>query len=459
MTQATGETTRGRTWTVVGLIVASIAIPAAAVIAARYPLVTAVVAAGIGLVAALTLALTNFELFTLIMVAARTAIDISYATDTDQGLRLSMLVTGAYVVAAVVWLLTRQLERPLRISFVTGTATVVAFAALLSAALSTDREQALLGAARWVFLVVFLVALENLITDQKSVRRLLIAVGISTIVPLTLGTQQLISESGRLIDGISRVEGSFAHPNTYGFYLAMIGIGLIAILKHVPRKWRVICTILLAAVLVNLVATYSRTSYVAFAVGLLVVTILSRRWLLLAVTVVAVAAMPLIPGVAERFTDIGADRTLRGTPGDSLAWRIEYWGDVVAAGEGRRATGLGFGVVSDTTAQGREPHNDLLRAYVELGVIGLAAYLLFLVALGWQIRRSLAGATPAAGPAGFPHALAAGYAGIFAAYVVGSLTSNLMTQLVLLWYVAALAVASGLPARAKSLTLAEPSRA
>ena len=38
-------------------------------IAARYPLVTAVVAAAIGLVAALTLALTNFELFTL-MVAA-----------------------------------------------------------------------------------------------------------------------------------------------------------------------------------------------------------------------------------------------------------------------------------------------------------------------------------------------------------------------------------------------------
>jgi hypothetical protein len=67
--------------------------------------------------------------------------------------------------------------------------------------------------------------------------------------------------------------------------------------------------------------------------------------------------------------------------------------------------------------------------------------------------------TPAAGRAGLPRALAIGYAGIFAAYVVGSLTGNLMTQLVLLWYVAALAVASGLPARERGLVLAEPFRA
>ncbi|MGH9894557.1 MAG: hypothetical protein ACREA0_21775, partial [bacterium] len=153
---------------------------------------------------------------------------------------------------------------------------------------------------------------------------------------------------------------------------------------------------------------------------------------------------------------IGDGSTIRGTPGDSLAWRVDYWQDVVEAGEVRRVTGLGLGVVSDTTLQGREPHNDLVRAFVELGTIGLVAYLSFLFALGRQARRALLLTTTAPGPSGLPRALAIGFAGIFAAYLVGSLSSNLMTQLILLWYVAALAVASGLPARSHAKDLSRP---
>jgi len=425
------------------LLVASLAIPAAAVAASRDPLITATVAAAVGLILVFAIALTRFELLTFLMIAARTAIDITHSSDSEQGLSLSAIVTGAYTLTAFVWLLARRIRRPLRLSKVAIAAIAVAGAAVLSGALSTDREQALLGASRWVFLAVFLVVLENLIVDEKQVHRLLIAICVSTVVPLGLGTWQLLAGGGRVIDGIMRIEGSFAHPNSYGFYLAVVGIGLIALIGHIPRLFRVVGLALLPVILINLVATFSRTSYVAFVVGVFAVAFLARRWALLAFTVAAVSAMPLIPGVSERFADLGEGTTIRGTPGDSLSWRIDYWEDVINAGEGWRVTGLGLGVVSDTTEQGREPHNDLLRAYVELGVIGLVAFLSFLLALGWHIRRALSGAPSASGSRGLPRALVIGNAGIFSAYLVGSITGNLMTQLILLMYVVAFAAAAG----------------
>ena len=97
-----------------------------------------------------------------------------------------------------------------------------------------------------------------------------------------------------------------------------------------------------------------------------------------------------------------------------------------------------------------EPHNDFLRSYVELGAIGLFAYLALLGSIGWQIHLATRRTLAAKGRPGLPRSLAIGYLGVFAAYAVGSITSNLMTQLILLWYVFAVGVAASLPARVPS---------
>ncbi|MDQ3501646.1 MAG: hypothetical protein M3488_11915, partial [Actinomycetota bacterium] len=64
---------------------ASLAIPAAAVAASRDPLITATVAAAVGLILVFAIALTRFELLTFLMIAARTAIDITHSSDSEQG--------------------------------------------------------------------------------------------------------------------------------------------------------------------------------------------------------------------------------------------------------------------------------------------------------------------------------------------------------------------------------------
>jgi O-antigen ligase len=431
-------------WRIGALLAVSVAVVMLSVLVSRQPMA---VAAIVGLTVLVGLAAIRFETLTLLMIGSRTAVELAHTGADQEPWRLSVVITGAYTLAAVVWLVERGRRGSLRLSPVSVGAVAVTAAAVLAGLLSEQREEALLGASRWVFLTVFIVALESLVTDDRAVRRLLVAVGGSTLFPLAIGTWQLVTGGGRLVDGISRVDGSFAHPNTYGFYLVTMALSVIAIGRQLPVRYRVTTSLLGAALIVNLLATYSRTSYVAFAAGLIVISVTGRRWWLLMATAGAIVAAPFLPVIADRFADIGDPFTVRGTAGNSLAWRIEYWQEVLRVGEGRRVTGLGLGLVSEVTAQGREPHNDFLRAFVEMGAIGLVAYTALLVAIGRQARLALLRSSPAVGPAGIPHALAVAFAGVLAAYLVGSLTGNLMTQLVLLWYVLALAVASGLPAR------------
>ena len=217
---------------------------------------------------------------------------------------------------------------------------------------------------------------------------------------------------------------------------------LVAVGGSLPGIQKLLARALLLLVIVSLVLTYSRTSYAAFALGVIVIAIVGRRWLLLGITLATIAVAPLIPASGDRLADLGEGATLRGTPGNSLTWRLDYWQTVVEVGEGRRATGVGLGVVSEMTDSGREPHNDFVRSFVELGAIGLAAYLGFLAVMGSQVYAALMRTRSGAERRGMPRCLAEGFAGIFAAYLVESVTGNPMTQLILLSYVVVLALAA-----------------
>jgi O-antigen ligase len=421
----------------------SLAIVGVAVLTSHRPLAVTVLVGTALVVGAIVLGVRHFAFLTLLMIGGRTAIDLAHPGVDEEALRLSVLITGLYTVISVIWLILRRFgQRPVRISPIGIAVAVVTAAAILSGLLSEDRVTALVGASRWVFLTVFVVVLDNLLTDQSAVRKLLLAVGASTVVPIGFGIWQFIEGRGRLIDGVSRIEGSFAHPNTYGFYLAVIGLALIAVSPGLPRFQRLGARVLLFVVIASLVLTYSRTSYAAFAVGVIVIAIVGRRWLLLGITLATIAVAPLVPGVGARLADLGEGATLRGTPGNSLTWRLDYWQTVVEVGEGRRGTGVGLGVVSELTDSGREPHNDFVRSFVELGAIGLAAYLGFLAVMGSQVYAALMRTRSKSEHRGLPRCLAEGFAGIFAAYLIESVTGNPMTQLILLSYVVALALAA-----------------
>lgn len=402
------------------------------------------------------LALFHFPLLTMAMIALRTSIELVPEAGSGRLLRASVVLTGAYTVAAVVWLIRHPPPPARRTSWLAVATVAVAGTSVVSALLSPDPVQAAMGASRWVFLALFVMVLERITKNEESIRHLIYALALSSLVPLGMGAWQVAEGGPPVMAGVERISGSLSHPNTFGFYLAVIVIALTSVSRFLPSPQRWLVLAVIPPALAELALTYSRTSYVALIVGLGVVVVAGRRWLALATVTALVVAMPLlIPGVVERWSDISAGPTLRGTPGNSLAWRVDYWGEIVEISSERRVTGVGLGVVSDLAAEQREPHNDFVRALVELGAIGLAAYLIL---MGTLVGRAWSRFSETRHRHDLGRGLAEGLAGLVAAFLVGSVTGNLMTQLVLLWYVLAFAVAAGPTAAHQSGTM-ETSRA
>ena len=85
-----------------------------------------------------------------------------------------------------------------------------------------------------------------------------------------------------------------------------------------------------------------------------------------------------------------------------------------------------------------EAHNDYVRAYAEGGFIGLAAYLWLIVGMLRNVAHSLR----LTAPRSIGRAVVGGFAGCVVAFVVISVTDNVITSLADMWYFAALAAAA-----------------
>jgi putative inorganic carbon (HCO3(-)) transporter len=106
-------------------------------------------------------------------------------------------------------------------------------------------------------------------------------------------------------------------------------------------------------------------------------------------------------------------------------------------------TGIGPNMTQHQTAEAKKPHNDVLRAYVETGVVGLLAYLVMVFLLLHTARLALRRAPPGS----LERGIAVGFAGCAVAFVAVSLASNVISNVVTLWYFVAFAAAASAVAR------------
>jgi O-antigen ligase len=185
-----------------------------------------------------------------------------------------------------------------------------------------------------------------------------------------------------------------------------------------------------------LLLTYTRSAWIATLAGLLVVAFYQGKRLVPIMGFAVVLVVLLVPSVAERFSDLSTETTQSGAAGNSLVWRFEYWKQALELSE-NPIVGAGLRTVQASTDVSKEPHNDFIRVYVETGLIGLSAYLWFLVSLARSARRSIRYTRSP-----LEHAVAVGFAGCLAAFLLLSLVSNVISQLVILWYFLAFAVAA-----------------
>jgi putative inorganic carbon (HCO3(-)) transporter len=389
-------------------------------------------ATGLGMTA---LALVRYEVFLAILIVVRASLDVVKVSSS------SVDATGAvsvlFIGATFLWLLRSDdaLHAPPSVRRV-----VVPLVALLAAgALSLTRSaHPLLSGVELVrmgTLVVIVVALGRAVRTPDDVRRFLVAIFGSAIVPLAVAGMELMRGAGGLTPGgVSRINGTFLHPNPFGAYLMLVIVLAVSLSPHVATRWRWCLGALVVTAACVLVTTYARGAWIATVVALVVVGVLQSRrvlWLMGA----AMVAIPLMfPAVIVRLSDLSTERAPSGAPGNSLAWRFEHWREAISR-QDDPMIGIGLKEVELSDEASAAPHNDYVRLFVETGIVGLAAYLWFFATLLREGVRALRRAPP-----GIARGLAVAFLAALTGIVVLSMAANVISQLVILWYFVAIVV-------------------
>jgi putative inorganic carbon (HCO3(-)) transporter len=393
------------------------------------------------------LAYARFAAFVLVLLVIRASLDWTRApAGVGQPTRpgtMTTAVAALFIAAACVWLIaqfkTGRIVPPSLLSIAWLGFVGVAFASAVAA----DRPlESLAEWGRIATAVGMLLVLQQLLGRGGDVRHVLVACFASAVIPLAFAVYQVAT--GGPGDG-ERVHATFAHANAFGFYLVLLLTMGAALLPYVKLRARSLLLVLLWISAAALLVTYSRGSWIALIVGLVVVGFLQDpRLIALVIGAAAVAVLSLSP-VAERVDDLRSEQAVAGFEGNSLAWRIEYWGTVARLADESPIIGIGPKMTQYVTDAAKVPHNDYLRAYVEMGVLGVSAYAAVIAALIHTARKALAWA-----PHGLGQGVAVGFAGCVAAFIVFSVAENVMSQVVVLWYFVAFAAAAVTVSRLRS---------
>ena len=382
------------------------------------------------------LVFARFELFVLTILAMRATLDAFGGL--GGGLGAAGAISVIFLCVGTIWLFAEPISRRVPVpSFVWPVAAFVG-AGAMSILVAKNQIGAIEDVIRFATLVVIVLVLNQLLTTERALKHLLVAVYVSLAIPALVGAYQVVTKSGYHVSAeFSRVRGTFDHPNPFAIYLTMLIIMGVALVLKVQR--RSVKLMLLGAIGTSglfLLLTYTRSAWIATLAGLLVVAFYQGKRLVPIMGFAVVLVMLLVPSVAERFSDLSTETTQSGAAGNSLVWRFEYWRQALELSE-NPIVGAGLRTVQASTDVSKEPHNDFIRVYVETGLIGLSAYLWFLVSLARNARRSIRRTRSP-----LEHSVAVGFAGCLAAFLLLSLVSNVISQLVILWYFLAFAVAA-----------------
>jgi O-antigen ligase len=389
-------------------------------------------AAGVVLLA---FAYARFEAFVLACLAIRSVVDLARPASDSAGQQQSGMAAAAlalvFMATAAIWLLAeRRIPGRRPHSAVTIALMVFVAACVLSIPGSGRPILSSAETARILASVLMFIVLERVVTDRARVVRVLAACYCSAIVPITLSVYQGITGNGTLVvDGVSRARGSFVHPNDLAFYSAQLIVMGAAMYPHVGRRTRPALFALMLACSGALLLTYSRGNWLAAMTGVVVVGAIQSRKLIFVLVIVMLVLFLAVPSVAHRVTSVNEQRTARGTAGNTLVWRLDYWRELLAFGTKNPVTGIGMKMTEYSTDSSRPPHNDFLKVYLEAGIIGLIAYLVVLVTL---TRAALHAVRTS--QSGLARGIAVGFAGCLVALLVESLGGNVVGQVAALWY-------------------------
>lgn len=184
---------------------------------------------------------------------------------------------------------------------------------------------------------------------------------------------------------VLRMESTIGDPNAYGAYLVLLLFPLIMLtINEIKTKVKIVNSILILLMLINLALTWSRNSWIALVLGLIVLAAV-YNWRFIFIIIGAGFAALLVPSIRIRILQFGDSSINIG--------RIKIWKTAMKMIKDHPIFGVGNGNFSflyddyvDMYPDLRMPgyfgyptHNAYLKVLTELGIPGIISFFIMLI--------------------------------------------------------------------------------
>ncbi len=372
-------------------------------------------------------------------VVVRPLVDIT-ATQRGSAISITEAFGGGVLVVMILWLafhnqeLIPRLKKPIPVALI-----AMVLVSLLATLGSTDLLQGFAATSRVTAgLALFLVTDLLLHLKRITLRQLMLLILATSVVPLVYPLLGLAGvEVFHQKDGVTALKSVFFLSNNFAYFLMpMLVMGVAWALRSVGWQ-RIVALAYVAVVGLELLLAETRGAWLGAAIAVLIVTwILDRR--IAALSMIAVIVMVVfVPSVNARLTSL-AENPYEPRSESSLDWRFGQWQRLLP--EVLHAPALGGGPGEAVRLTTKEAHNDYLRAAVETGLIGFAAYVFFLGAAiytAWRAVRRVRSLPLRNGETERQHLLLMAVFIALAAHTIavaiGSAGENLIDNVTFLW--------------------------
>lgn len=199
--------------------------------------------------------------------------------------------------------------------------------------------------------------------------------------------------------GDFRLQSTFSHPNVLAFYLTLMLVLCLYMLKSplftIQPRGRLVVCLYMPVLLGQLLLTQTRSAWLACFLIFVVYALLFERKYLLYLLLLPLAVV-FIPAVHDRLMDLVRDDALvRYAPLNSFAWRQLLWKSAIDWMETKQMV-FGYGLDGfahyaatffpvDRTVKW-DAHNVYVQFFFEMGAVGLFCYLWLYGRVLWTIR-------------------------------------------------------------------------
>ena len=200
-----------------------------------------------------------------------------------------------------------------------------------------------------------------------------------------------------------RLFGSFSHPNIFAFFLVLVASVSFFCIKSeavlFSKRYVRVCYILIPLCAICLIATQTRSAWIAFFAIFLIYGLLYERKYLVVVCCIGVVAL-FLPFVQDRIADLASDSQITDTGAEKLnsyAWRKVVWLSSWDFIQNKIWFGHGYDTFSHyfldffilEESKGFDAHNAYVQVTFDMGFLGLIAFMVLLFGILIKFIRHL----------------------------------------------------------------------